>query len=257
MVHDYLVFRKAHHVGTIVLNRGSKGNAVDTNMAQEFAALCAEVSRDENVRAVILTGAGHKAFCVGVDPTGIAEETSRRSQTRLVSMANAVTELKMPVIAAINGDAVGLGLELALACDLRIAVDTARFALDQVHMSAVPWDGATQRLPRIVGRAKAMEMLLTGRYVDAAEASRVGLITRMFPGGQLMPAAIEMAVAIASKAPVAVRHAKEAVSKGLDMTLDQGLRLEADLYLLLHTTEDRTEGVTAFLEKRTPRFKGR
>lgn len=221
-------------------------------LAEELADICAEIGRDEEARAVIITGIGDKAFSVGVDLEEFPSQV-----TEPPSVAVTVADLKIPVIAAINGDALNQGLELALGCDLRIATETARFALNHVALGLIPWDGATQRLPRLVGQAKAVEMLLTGQQVDAPEACQIGLIHRVVSKEGLMPLVMDMARTIGSKAPLAVRYAKEAMCKGLDLTLEQGLHLETDLYCLLQTTEDRTEGIRAFLEKRPPHFKGK
>jgi enoyl-CoA hydratase/carnithine racemase len=177
-------------------------------------------------------------------------------ETDLLSVVTPVASLAIPVIAAINGDALGQGLELALACDIRIAVGSARFGFPQIASGSMPRDGGTQRLPRLIGRGKAMEMLLTGQSVDAAEAYRIGLVSKVVRQEELMPAAMDIAQSLASRAPLAVRYGKEAVLKGMDLTLEQGLRLEADLYFLLQTTRDRAEGIKAFLEKRSPKFKG-
>lgn len=168
-----------------------------------------------------------------------------------VSVVEAIAALQVPTIAAIEGPAVGIGVELALACDLRIASETATFQCPEL-----PSAGGTQRLPRIVGRAHALELLLLGDAISAAEAQRIGLVSRVVPEGQALEEARQVAQRIAEKAPVAVRYLREAVQKGMDLTLDQGLRLEADLYFLLQTTADRMEGITAFLEKRSPRFRG-
>ncbi len=256
MNYDTLIYEKMGAVSTLSLNSRGAGSTVNMKMAEEMAVVCADINHDTDVGAVIITGVGDKAFCIGIDPEELTSVGSTEQDVKLVSMATAVADLRVPVIAAVSGDALGLGLELVLACDLRIATDTARFALNHIAVGIIPWDGATQRLPRIMGKAQAMEMLLTGKSIDAAEAYRVGLVSRIVPQKQLMPAATEIALAISSKAPFAVKYAKEAIYKGLDLTLEQGLRLEADLYLLLHTTEDRTEGIRAFLEKRPPRFKG-
>ena len=256
MRYDTLLYHKASGVSTISLNRPAEDNSINRRLAEEMTVICADISRDEGVRAVIITGIGDKAFSVGVDSKELTSLDSKE-EVKLPSVAAPVAGLTMPVIAAINGDALGLGLELALACDLRIAAETARFALAHIASGTIPWDGATQRLPRLVGKVKAMELLFTGKSIDAREAYRIGLITKIVPRAQLMAVATELAQAISSKAPFAVKYAKEAICKGLDLTLEQGLRLEADLYLLLHTTEDRTEGIGAFLEKRQPKFKGK
>ena len=163
----------------------------------------------------------------------------------------------MRVIAAINGDALGQGLELALSCDIRLASNEARFSLPQVAKGLIPGDGGTQRLSRIVGKGKALELILTAGVIDAGEALAIGLVNKVMAQEELTAGAEAMAKTMAAKGPIALRYAKEAVNKGLDLTLEQGLCLEADLYFLLHTTDDRTEGIRAFLEKRPPQFKGR
>ncbi len=252
MRYETLIYRKAEAVGLISINRPEADNAINMRLAEELTDVCADINRDETARVVIIAGVGDKAFSVGAD---LKEFSSQVAEPP--SVATPVTSLTIPVIAAINGDALNQGLELALACDLRIAAETARFALTHVALGFIPWDGATQRLPRLIGQAKAMEMLLTGQYIDATEACQVGLIHRMVSREELMPLVMDMAQAIAAKAPFAVKYTKEAICKGLDLTLEQGLRLEADLYCLLQTTEDRTEGIRAFLEKRPPKFKGK
>jgi enoyl-CoA hydratase/carnithine racemase len=172
-------------------------------------------------------------------------------------VAASVASLYPPVIAAINGDALGQGLELALGCDIRISAETAHFGLPQVAQGLIPMDGGSQRLPRLIGQARALELLLTAKTIDAREALDLGLVDKVVPQDRLRPEVEALATRLAAKSPIALRYAKEAVIKGMDLTLDQGLRLEADLYFLLHTTRDRSEGVRAFLEKRQARFKGK
>ncbi len=245
MPYSAILYSKQRHVATITLNRPEADNAIDRQLADDVVEACREISADDDVRVVVVTGAGDQAFSVGGE-SGAAG----------VGVAAAVAALEQPVIAAINGDALGQGLELALACDIRLASSRARFGLPEVASGAIPCDGGTQRLPRIVGRGKALEMVLTAEPITADEALEIGLVSKLVPPDGLAAAA-ELAERMAEKGPLALRYAKEAVAKGLDLTLDQGLRLEADLYFLLHTTEDRTEGITAFLEKRPPRFSGR
>jgi enoyl-CoA hydratase/carnithine racemase len=171
--------------------------------------------------------------------------------------AAAIAAIEQPVIAAINGDALGLGLEIALSCDIRLASAKARFTMPQVPKGLIPTDGGTQRLPRIIGRGKALELLLTAETITAAEALAIGLVSKVVPADVLAGEVANLAETIAAKGPIALRYLKEAVLKGLDMTLEQGLKLEADLYFLLHTTSDRTEGIKSFLEKRKPKYKGK
>ncbi|MFC1913218.1 enoyl-CoA hydratase/isomerase family protein [Chloroflexota bacterium] len=254
MSYETLLYQKTDQIGNITLNRPRSNNSINERLAEEMFDLCSEIQRDSNVRVVTITGAG-TTFCMGTEWDGqVSVEIASSKQW---SVATTVAKLDLPVIAAINGDAIGQGLELALACDIRIASNTACFGFPHIISGLIPWDGGTQRLPRLVGRAKAMEMILTGESISAEEAFRVGLVTKIVGLGELSKAVAEMAQGVASRAPTAIKYAKEAVNKGLDITLEQGLRLEADLYFLLHTTKDRTEGIRAFHEKRRPKFKGK
>ncbi len=228
----------------IRLAKGSPGPA----LAEDLAAICDELNYDTEIRAAVITGSG-PVFCSDI-------AANRRAQAGF-SLATPMASLNCPTIAAINGDAIGIGLELALACDIRIAARTALFSLPGINRGVIPSDGATQRLPRLVGRANAVELMLTGRAVTAAEALQIGLVSRVVPAKDTLDVALAMGNEMAGKASMALRYCKEAVYKGLDMTLSQGLQLEGDLYFLLHTTEDRTEGITAFKEKRRPEFKGK
>ncbi len=241
MPYSAILYSKQRHVATITLNRPDADNAIDRQLADDVADACRDIRADDDVRVVIVTGAGD-AFSTGSGAAGVAAS---------------VASLEQPVIAAVNGDALGQGLELALACDIRLASSRARFGLPEVASGAIPGDGGTQRLPRIVGRGKALEMLLTAEPITAEEALEIGLVSKLVAPKELAVEARKLADSLAEKGPQALRYAKEAVAKGLDLTLDQGLRLEADLYFLLQTTEDRVEGITAFREKRPPRFSGR
>ena len=225
------------------------GEAAAAQMARDMAELCKQIAWDERVRVVVLSfdGGMDKEFQTGPYAIDAAER---------LSLAEPVAGLKQPVIAAIRGDALGLGLELALACDIRIGTQNSCFGLPQIRQGTMPADGGTQRLPRLVGRGKAMEMILTGEPIDAEEACRLGLIQRIVPPASLMQTATEMARDMAEKSPLSLSYAKEALYKGLDLTLDQGIKMELDLYLLLFSTTDRIEGITAFKEKRKPEFEG-
>lgn len=257
MPYDTIIFEKAANIATITINRPTANNAVNARLIGEVADICAHINRDDEIRTVIITGAGEESFCTGIKLSELSSSSGMDTRARLLSVVAPVAGLTSPVIAAINGDALGQGLELALACDLRIAAETAFFALPHIGDGVIPWDGATQRLPRIVGRAKAMEMILTGESFDAVEAYRIGLVDKVVPQRELGRTTKDLAQAIASKASLALKYAKEAINDGLDLTLEQGLRLEADLYFLLQTTDDRTEGIRAFLEKRPPQFEGK
>ena len=249
MRYETVVYQKREQIGGIILNRPEVNNAMNARLAEELLDICSEVSQDGEVRVVTITGAGG-AFCVGTD-------WGSSPPLETASVAGVIAKLDCPVIAAINGDALGQGLELALACDLRIAAETARLGLPQIVSGLIPWDGGTQRLPRLVGRARAMEMILLGESISAREAYRIGLVNKVVALEELSLVVADMAQGMAASAPLALKYAKEAIAKGLELTLEQGLRLEADLYLLLQTTGDRTEGVTAFLKKKQPKFKGK
>lgn len=256
MQHRSVLYEKKGPVARITLNRAQASNTLNPPMAQELVSLCGDILEDDEIRVAIVTGAGNEAFSRGLDLSQYpAAEDLAAVQDAARSVA-AVARLKVPVIAALNGDALGWGLELALGCDIRIAAESARFGLPQVTYGLLPWAGGTQRLPRMVGRGKALHMILTGEFIDATEAHRMGLVTSVVPLSALGEAADELAQRLAGGAPIALRYIKEAVQKGLDLTLDQGMGLEADLSVILQTTKDRAEGLKAFFEKRRPQFHG-
>ena len=265
MLYTTIIYETTDHIAQITLNRPEANNAINEELARELGDICQIINQDEDIRLVVITGAGDKAFSSGSDLRqlihGLAEsEIPPRAELEDIgkrySVATAIAGIDRPVIAAINGDALGQGLELALGCDIRIASDEAHFGFPHTALGLTPMDGGTQRLPRIVGKGKALEMVLTAETMDAQEAQRIGLVNRVVPKKELIPEVEKLARGMAARGPIALRFAREAVNKGLDLTLEQGLRLEADLYFLLHTTEDRTEGITAFLEKRLPQFNG-
>jgi len=218
-------------------------------LAVELSEIGDQIIADEEAPVVILTGAGERSFLMD-PPEG-------ESFSKLSSLAEPIAGLDVPVIAAIPGDAIGQGLELALAADIRIASETSRLGFPHIKRGLIPWDGGTQRLSRLVGKAKALEMILTGEAIAAPEALCLGLLNRIAPPGDVFRVAADMAQEMAAMGPLALKYAKEAIHKGMDLTLDQGLRMEADLYFLLHTTRDRTEGIRAFQKKKTPQFEGR
>ncbi len=244
------------HVATIKLNRPSSGNAVDESLAFALTDAVNEVSQNDDVRVVVLTGEGPN-FCLGTEtPEGSGQAISPEA-LGLFRVASSVASLGKPVIAAINGDAMDQGLELALACDIRVASEGSHFGLTQVRSGLTPWDGGTQRLPRLVGRGVALEMIMTSRTVDAEEALGIGLVNRLAKANEVLESARDVARTIAAHGPIAAGYLKEAVLKGMDMTLEQGLRLEADLNLLLQTTTDRAEGIQSFLQRRSPDYSGK
>jgi enoyl-CoA hydratase/carnithine racemase len=256
MPYQIVSLQKEDHVMVVHLNDLVSDRLDMARLSDELTELCAEITWDEEVRVVVLTGSGDKSFCLG---TGLNKPVSGtgNEEMKTASVSEPIAKIDRPVIAAIQGDALGPGLEMALACDLRIAAETSRFGLAEIKAGLIPWNGGTQRLARLVGRAKALEMILTGETIDAREAYRVGLVNKVVPHQQLMSTVMNMAREMATKGSIALRYTKEAVYQGMDLTLDQGLRLEADLYLLIHTTKDRTEGIKAFREKRVPKFEGK
>ena len=262
MTFQSVIYRKNEGLVYLTLNCPGTGNLINDGLAAELAQACQEVNEDEKARAVIITGAGD-AFSLGLDPAWFSQfekagngPVGLKGRSPAAISSKSIAGLSVPSIAAINGDALGGGLELALACDLRVAAEGARLGFPDTSNGLIPSGGGTQRLPRLVGRGKALEMLLTAQPVDAAEASRIGLVNMVVARSQVMATAEKLAQRILSRGPMAVRYAKEAVQKGLEMTLEQGLRLEADLSFILQTTRDRDEGIKAFLEKRPPKFKG-
>lgn len=256
MSYQTISFQKANHAMVIYITRLG-GYAEAVRFSDELGEVCVGINHDEEIRVIILTGVGEKSFIIEPGLCGEALGFFKEAQTWLCSVAEPIAKVDKPVIAAINEDGIGQALELALACDIRIASETSRFGLPQIKSGVMPWDGGTQRLSRLVGRGKALEMILTGEMIDAQGALRIGLVHKVVPKKDLTEVAMKMAQEMASKGPIALRYIKEAIYKGMDMTLEQGLRLEADLYLLIHATKDRTEGIQAFREKRTPKFEGR
>jgi enoyl-CoA hydratase/carnithine racemase len=251
MNQEPIQYQKKGHVAHITLNRPGADNTLDRDMAAALREACRMVNEDSEVSVVVIAAAGGKAFCSG-------EEAQSESAEPLLpcNVVETVAAIECPVVAAINGDASGTGLALALACDLRVAATQASFSVGDVAQDRFLANGLTQLLPRIVGRGKAMELLLTTDAIGASEALNIGLVHRVVPGEDVLSEAAKMAEDMASKGPIALRYAKEAVNKGMDLTLEQALRLECDLYMVLHTTHDRTEGIKAFREKRKPSFKG-
>jgi enoyl-CoA hydratase/carnithine racemase len=249
----------ADGVATVTLNRPDVLNAMNQALREELTQAFTTLAADEAVRVIVVTGAGERAFSVGADIREfVAPQTPvrYREQRRRVDFRQVMDRCPQPIIAAIRGYALGGGLELALACDIRVAGDDSQLGLTEINLAIIPGGGGTQRLPRVLGRGKALELILTGQRIDAAEALRLGLVERVVPAAEVRAQAAMLARQLADKAPVALRFAKEAVVKGLELPLAEGLRLEHDLSALLRTTEDRLEGARAFLEKRRPRWTG-
>ena len=250
-VHSGLVRRIDGGVAWLRLDRPRDGNRVTLAMAQALCDAAAEIEDDDGIVAVVLAAAG-KTFCLG-----LAGDAQRGDWERRVDWIGAIGRLTRPVVAAVQGNATAEGLELALACDLRLVSTRAELAMPQLRQGRVPSHGGTQRLPRLVGRMRALDLLLTGRAVAAGEAATIGLASRVATPAAFAATLAELVDSLRAKGPLALRYAKEAVLNADDLTLDQGMRLEEDLYVLLQTTQDRREGIDAFLKKRAPQFIGR
>lgn len=247
-------------VAVLTINRPDKRNALNTATVDELRRAVLDFRRDDAVRVVILTGAGDKAFVAGADINELAVQTpvGGRDHARTGQhVFDLIEHLGKPVIAAINGVALGGGCELAMACTLRLAADTAKLGQPEINLGIIPGYGGTQRLARLVGKGRALELMLTGEAIAADEAWRIGLVNRVVPAADLLGAAKTLAHALAAKAPVAMRYIIDAVNQGLNMSLADAFVYEATLFGLVSTTDDMREGTRAFLEKRKAEFKGR
>jgi enoyl-CoA hydratase/carnithine racemase len=247
-------------IAVITVNRPKVLNALNTETMDELRRTVLALKHDEGVRAVILTGAGEKAFVAGADINELAVQTphsGRDHALRGQHVLDLIENMGKPVIAAINGYALGGGCELAMACTIRIAADTARLGQPEINLGIIPGYAGSQRLSRIVGSGRALELLLTGDQITAAEAFRLGLVNRVVPAADLMTEARRLAGTLAAKAPVAVRYIIDAVNKGMQMTMADAQVFEATLFGLVASTEDMREGTRAFLDKRSAQFKGK
>jgi enoyl-CoA hydratase len=254
-----LLFELTDGIARITVNRPDKLNALNAIVIAELGDAVTRIETDSAVRGAILTGAGAKAFVAGADIAELTEQGATGGRSRALVGQQVFRRLERcgkPVIAAVNGFALGGGCELAMACHLRVASEQARFGQPEVKLGIGPGYGGTVRLPRLVGKGRALELLLTGEMIDAQEAFRIGLVNRVVRADRLLAEAEAMLRTILTNGPLAIRACLEAVDNGLDMTVDQALLLEASYFGLLSATEDMSEGTRAFLEKRKPSFKG-
>lgn len=252
-------YKKEGKIAIITLNRPEALNAMNPESAEELSQALIDFKDDDELWVGIITGAGDKAFCAGADIKTMLPELKKTKGQPWAGPPTIARGLKLwkPMIAAVNGAALGGGLEIAIACDLRIASENAIFGVPEVNLGLIPGWGGTQRLPRVIAWAKAAELLLTGRPIDAQEAYRIGLVNKVVPLAELMPTAKQMAEALCRPGPLAVRAAKQAMIQGTSLSLEDGLELEKELEDFLVTTEDFDEGCKAFIEKRKAAFKAK
>jgi enoyl-CoA hydratase len=258
MAYELLTFDVADRIATITVNRPDKLNALNDAVMDELRTAIAEARRRRDIGAVLLTGAG-RAFVAGADIAELADQRAVEGKARAERGQRVFRRFETspkPTLAAVNGFALGGGCELAMACHMRIASEAAKFGQPEVRLGIVPGYGGSQRLPRIVGKGRALQLLLTGEMIDAAEAYRIGLVNRVVPAAELIPAARALLTTILAQGPLAVAHCIEAVDRGLDMGLDDAIALEASYFGMLSATRDKEEGMRAFLEKRPATFTG-
>jgi enoyl-CoA hydratase len=260
MTYQHLLFDVRDRVAFVTVNRPDKLNALNDAVMADLSQAADEITQNADIGGAIITGAGPKAFIAGADIGDLAKQGPFDGKRRALRGQDVLRRLETcgkPVIAAVNGFALGGGCELAMACHLRIASENAKFGQPEVKLGIAPGYGGTQRLPRLVGKGRALDLILTGRTIDAQEALQMGLVNRVVPADKLMVEAEQMLRGILKMGPLAVRLAMEAVDHGSDLTLEDGLLLEANHFGLLAATEDTREGLTAFLEKREAKFRGK
>jgi len=261
MPYENVLVEREGNIAILTINRPKLLNALNDATVAEIGAAIDELGADPNVGAVIITGAGERAFVSGADINELrAMSGAPQAEAKVAAsqaVCNKVERLPKPVIAAINGFALGGGCELAMSCDIRIAADSARLGQPEINLGIIPGMGGTQRLPRLVGKGWAKYLDLSGEFIDADTALRIGLVEKVVPAAELLTAAKDLAGKLASKAPLAVAAVKKAINDGMEVDLDRGLAIEAAQFAIASVTEDRVEGTSAFLEKRKPRWKGK
>ncbi len=260
MAYKYLLLEKEDGIGILYINRPEAMNALNTGVLEEIIQAADEISRDDEIQVLIITGAGDKSFVAGADIKemhGLTAVEGRKFGYIGQAAFRASEKLEKPVIAAVNGFALGGGCELAMAADIRLASDKAKFGQPEVGLGITPGFGGTQRLPRLVGEGRAMELILTANTINVEEAYRIGLVNHIYPAENLLDEARKMARKIMSNAPLAVKYSKSAINKGLQTDIDTGMAIEADLFGICFSTEDQKAGMGAFLNKEKASFKAR
>jgi enoyl-CoA hydratase len=255
MDYENIIFEKEENIAIITFNRPEAMNALNNQTRAEFRAAIDDVAEDDAIKVLILTGSG-KAFVAGSDIKEF-NATTPFAAHNIMRLGEMVEKLEKPVIAAVNGFCLGGGNEIAMGCDIIIASEKAKFGQTEINIGIIPGGGGTQRLPRLIGPGRAKELIYTGDIIRAEEADRLGLVNRVVPMDELMPAAKELAKKIAAKSAAALKLAKTAINRGMQTNLESGLKYEYELYSLSLSLEDKLEGVNAFLEKRAPKFVGR
>lgn len=260
MAYENIIFQVEGSIATITFNRPKALNALSGALLDEFSQALDEIEKDEDIRVLILTGAGEKAFVAGADITEIAKLDALQAKIfsqKGQDVIGRLQELAIPVIGAVNGFALGGGSEIALACDFIYASENARFGLPEITLGIIPGFGGTQRMPRLVGKNRAKELIFTGKMISAAEACDMGMVNQVCAPDALMEAVLKTANMIVAKGKVSLRAAKQAINSGMDTDLITGCKIECDAFALCVASEDAEEGTAAFLEKRKPEFKGR
>lgn len=260
MSFQYIIYEKNEGIAVITLNRPDALNAWSQELAQEFLTAMEDVGKDDDVKAVVITGAGEKAFSAGADIKAMKNMTALKARALSqmgYKICNAIESLEKPVIAALNGYALGGGMEVSMACDFRIASDKAKMGQTEINIGLIPGWGGTQRLTRLVGKARAKELVFTGKIIDANTAFQWGLVNKTVPVAELMTAAKEFAKELAGKAPVALKVSKALIERGADVDLESSLALEREGFGVVASSEDLQEGISAFVAKRKPEWKGK